>query len=368
MSFRFDVAVVGAGVVGLACANRLAGLGLKKVLLEKERSIGQGISSRNGEVIHAGIYYQPGSLKARLSVSGRIALYDYCLRRNVPHRRLGKWIVAHSEHQRVALTELAERGRRNGVYDLRFVKMEENRRIEVALGASIALESPSTGKADSHAFILSSLAVVEPAGGVLALNTSLAAASVEHDGISMSLVGEKTRISARYITNAAGLSVPAIARSVRGFPVEGIPNPCYTKGNYFCLSFPAPFSRLIYPLPENGGLGVHLTLDLQGLARFGPDVEWVDEPGFEVDESRHSHFAAAIRKYWPECVEEKLYPGFAGVRPKLGTLEAFLDDFVIDGPKQHCIDGLVNLFGIESPGLTASLALADEVVSNLQLS
>ncbi|CAM8670369.1 COG0579 Predicted dehydrogenase [Comamonadaceae bacterium] len=361
MSFRFDVAVVGAGVVGLACANRLAGLGLKKVLLEKERSIGQGISSRNSEVIHAGIYYQPRSLKARLSVSGRIALYDYCLRRNVPHRRLGKWIVAHSEHQRVGLTELAERGRRNGVYDLRFVKMEENRRIEVALGASIALESPSTGKADSHAFILSSLAVVEPVGGGLALNTSLRGGGVEHDGISMSLVGEQTRTKVRYTNNAIGMFDVVYAHGIRELSAERVLKPYHAKADQFCVSGPRPFSKHVCPSPAKDGSGVQLMLDFRALAIVDPYVAWVDE-------SRRSQYAAEIRKYWPVCFKEKQNFGFVDVRLELGTRESFLDDFVIDVPNREAIDRLVNLFSIESPGLTASLAFADEVASNLQLS
>lgn len=363
MSFRFDVAVaiVGPRMVGRGCSNRLVRPGLKTAFLEEETALGQGISTKNREASHAGINCQPESLRPLLSGSGGPAIYDYCLRRKVSHLRLCKWVVVHGEHQPVVNADQAERGRRNEVYDLRFVKIEENRRIEVALGACIALESPSTGKADSHAFNFSPLADVEPVGGGLALNTSLGGASVEHDGISMSLVGEQTRTKVRYTNNAIGMFDALYAHGIRELSAERVPKPYHAKAKQFCVSGPRTFSKHICPSSAKDGSGVQLMLDFRALAIVDPYVAWVDE-------SRRSQYAAEIRKYWPVCFKEKQNFGFVDVRLELGTRESFLDDFVIDVPNREAIDRLVNLFSIESSGLTASLAFADEVASNLQLS
>ena len=366
MSYHVDAVVVGAGVVGLACARRLAEEGLETILLESESSIGQGISSRHSEVIHAGLYYKPGSLKAKLCNLGRQAIYDYCETRQIPYQRIGKWVVATTLAQVDALEKIAARAVENGCTDVAFIDGALARKMEPLLRCEQVLHSPSTGILDSHTFMLSLLGDFERAGGVLAVCSPVFEGDVNGSTTRLTIADmERTTISATYVVNAAGLEAPAVACKLAGFPAVHIPQRCYAKGSYFSLSGKSPFQRLVYPVPETGGLGVHLTLDLDGRARFGPDVEWVDEPNYTVDAAKISQFSAAIKAYWPTCDETRLIPGYAGVRPKLGTRDNFADDFIIQCAETHGIKGLVNLFGIESPGMTGSLAIADEIAARL---
>lgn len=369
MAYRVDAIVVGAGVVGLACARRLALAGLETIVLESAYAIGQGISSRNSEVIHAGLYYKPGSLKARLCRDGRERLYKYCGDRSIPHRCVGKLVVACSDDQLGGLESIAETARNNGCTDLQWLDAHTAKSWEPELNCMAALYSPSTGIIDSHGLMLSFLGDAEATGAVIAYGTPVLDGAVASDEIILRTGGAGTsEIRARYVVNAAGLETPAVASRLLGFPKEHIPDRCYAKGSYFLLSGRSPFSRLIYPVPERGGLGVHLTLDLMGQARFGPDVEWIGEPEYNVDGTKASRFMDAIRQYWPGCSLERLQPGYAGVRPKLGSPESFTDDFVIQCNATHGVKGLVNLLGIESPGLTSCMAIADEVASRLGLS
>ncbi|MEN6543407.1 NAD(P)/FAD-dependent oxidoreductase [Parvibaculum sp.] len=369
-SAEVECVVVGAGAVGLAVARALARAGREVVVLERAGAIGTGISARNSEVIHGGIYYPGGSLKARLCVEGRRMLYTYLDRHGLPHRRCGKLIVANDAAQEAELTRLAERGRANGVEGLTFLTSAEARALEPALRCTSALSSPETGILDAHGFMLSLQGEIEDAGGAIALGSPLIRAEASGRGFALHVGGAAPmRLNARVLVNSAGLSAPAVAARTEGLAPEHVPQAHYAKGNYFSLTGAAPFSRLIYPIPEAAGLGVHLTLDLGGQARFGPDVEWIDplstdEIDYAVDARRGDGFYAAIRSYWPALPDGALQPAYAGVRPKLGG-PAAASDFVISGPEAHGLAGLVNLFGIESPGLTASLAIADEVAARL---
>nr|WP_228487955.1 NAD(P)/FAD-dependent oxidoreductase [Rhodocyclus gracilis] len=350
----------------MACARRLAMAGLETVVIEAERHYGRGISSRNSEVIHAGLYYKPGSLKARLCREGRDQLYAYCLERNIPHRQLGKWIVACSAAQVSGLEKIAARAEENGCTEVRMISGEEARRLEPQLRAEKVLESPRTGIVDSHALMTALLADTEKAGGVLVLDAPVLGGDMGADIICLQVGGkEPASLVAGVVINAAGLSAPALARNFFGLPQSASPRSAFAKGSYFSLSGRSPFSRLVYPVPEVGGLGIHLTLDLQGHARFGPDVEWVDQPSYGVDSAKAANFCAAIQTYWPDCPLERLAPAYAGVRPKLGCREDFFEDFMIQGPLDHGRAGLVNLFGIESPGLTSCFSIADEVAIRL---
>lgn len=362
-----DAIVVGAGVVGLAVARALALAGRSVVVLEGEGAIGTGTSSRNSEVIHAGLYYPEGSLKARLCVEGRLALYAYCAERGVPHRRCGKLLVAANEDEIAAVAAIAERGRLNGAEDLAMISGAEARRMEPELAAVAALWSPQTGIIDSHAYMLALQGDAENAGAVLAFNTPFVAAEPTAQGFLVRTGGtEPMRLACRELVNAAGLGASAVADRIAGLPSDAVPRTRFCKGSYFILAGRAPFSRLIYPAPNAHGLGVHLTLDLGGQARFGPDTEWVEDIRYEVDGGRRAAFAAAIRRYWPGLDEEALSPGYSGIRPKIVGEGEPAGDFRIDGPQTHGTAGLVNLFGIESPGLTASLAIAGEVLARLK--
>lgn len=368
MTYRVDAIVIGAGVVGLACARRLALAGLETIVLEKEAKFGQGISARNSEVIHAGLYYEPESLKARLCREGRNRLYAYCRERHVDHRRTGKWVVATHQSQIGKLESLRENALRNGVDDVEILSAAETSRIEPELHCVAALNSPSTGIIDSHGLMTALLGDYERAGGVVAYRSSFSRGFFGSRHIEVLVDDiERTRIHARYLVNAAGLEAPVIASNLQGVPAPQVPERSFAKGNYFSLNGKSPFSRLIYPLPEPGGLGVHLTLDLQGQARFGPDVEWVELPEYSVNSSRIKMFDEAIRRYWPACAPDRLSPAYAGVRPKLGARDNLAQDFVIQDSSVHQAPGLVNLFGIESPGLTSCLAIADEVAARLNL-
>jgi L-2-hydroxyglutarate oxidase LhgO len=364
---KIDCAVIGAGVIGLAVARRLAAEGREVLILEAEGAFGTGISARNSEVIHAGIYYPAGSLKARLCVAGRSMLYAYCAERGIGHRRCGKLIVAAGEAQREQLGRIAAGAAANGVDDLQFLSRDAARALEPALECSAALLSPSTGIIDSHALMLSLLGDAERHGAVLALQSPVLGGEIVDDGIVLDVkVGaDDTAIHAGTVVNCAGLGAQGIARSLRGLPPAVVPPLSYAKGNYYALAGRAPFSRLIYPVPEAAGLGVHLTLDLGGQARFGPDVEWIDRIDYTVAPERADAFYAEVRRYWPQLPDGALLPAYAGIRPKPHAPGAPACDFLVSGPAEHGIRGLVCLYGIESPGLTACLALADHVVDRL---
>ncbi len=358
---EFDCAVIGAGVVGLAVARALARQGREVVVLEAEGAIGTGTSSRNSEVIHAGIYYPQGSLKARLCVEGKGLLYAYAGERGVPHRRCGKLIVATSDEQVGQLAAIMAKAEANGVDDMVLLSAEEARALEPQLACTAALLSPSTGIVDSHALMLSLQGDLEHAGGVVALKSGVEKACCENAGIVLAMQ-DGTRLRCRSVVNAAGLCAPALARRFEGLAPEAVPQAFFAKGSYFTLAGRAPFTRLIYPVPEAAGLGVHLTLDLGGQAKFGPDVQWVDSAeDLVVDPARGQGFYAEVRKYWPGLPDGALLPGYAGIRPKISGPGEAAADFMISGPAQHGVAGLVNLFGIESPGLTSSLAIAREV-------
>jgi len=359
---RVDCIVIGAGVVGLAVARRLALEGRVVVVLEAEGAIGTHTSSRNSEVIHAGIYYTPGSLKARLCVAGKQALYRYCEAHGVRHRRCGKLIVATGDGQRPALEQLHAQALANGVDDLQWLTSKQARALEPELACVAALISPSTGIVDSHGLMLALQGDAEERGTAFAFRSPVQGGRLAAGGIELEVGGEqRMRIQARCVVNSAGLNAQRVATSLAGFPAGHVP-PChYAKGNYFSLSGRSPFSRLIYPMPELAGHGVHVSLDLSGQARFGPDVEWVQTIDYGVDPRRADVFYREIRRYWPKLAEGALSPGYAGIRPKIQAPGEPARDFLIEGPKDHGIPGLVNLFGIESPGLTASLAIADYV-------
>jgi len=363
---RVDAVVVGAGVVGLAVARAFALAGREVVVLESESTIGTGTSSRNSEVIHAGIYYPPGSLKARLCVAGRRALYPFLAEHGVAHRRCGKLIVATDPNQVPGLERFHAQAKANGVADLRVLSAREARALEPRLACVAALESPSTGIVDSHAFMLGLRGDAEAHGAAIAFRSPLLVGHIENGAIELEVGGrERLRLLARAVVNSAGLFAQDVARSIEGFPAERIPPAHYCKGNYFSLSGRSPFSRLVYPAPEAAGLGVHLTLDLAGQARFGPDVEWIERIDYDVDPKRAEVFYEAIRSYWPGLEDGALQPAYSGIRPKLQARGEASRDFLIQGPADHGVAGLVNLFGIESPGLTASLAIGDAVLELL---
>lgn len=365
-----EAVVIGAGVVGLAVGRALARSGFETIVLERANAIGTGTSSRNSEVIHAGIYYPAGSLKARLCVQGRTQLYAFCDSHGVSHRRCGKLVVATSPQQHAALQDTREKAAANGVA-LSWLDADAARALEPALSCSAALLSPETGIVDSHGLMLALQGDLERHGGALALQSPVLGVQCGSDAHVVEVGGEMPiSLSARIVVNAAGLWAPGLAAAERGLPGAQWPQAFYAKGNYFSLAGRAPFGRLIYPVPEQAGLGVHLTLDLAGQARFGPDVQWLetgdpDAIDYRVDPARADGFYAEIRRYWPGLRDGALQPAYSGVRPKLQGPGAPAGDFVLQGPAEHGVRGLLNLFGIESPGLTASLALADEVLRRL---
>jgi L-2-hydroxyglutarate oxidase LhgO len=359
---RVDCVVVGAGVIGLAVARRLARSGREVIVLEEAEGIGTVTSSRNSEVIHAGIYYPAGSWMARMCVAGKQALYRYCDEHGIPYRNCGKLIVATTQAETENLQSIRAHAEANGVTDMQILSGEAARALEPALNCDAALLSPSTGIIDSHAYMLALRGEAEAAGAAFAFYTPLERARATADRIELEAGGEAPMsLACDLLINAAGLGAPAVARSIEGMPIELIPAPYLAKGNYFSCSARAPFSHLIYPVPEPGGLGVHLTLDMAGQARFGPDVEWIDRIDYAVDPARAEKFYPAIRKYWPTLPDGALMPSYSGIRPKIVPPAVARQDFLMQGPRDHGVAGLINLFGIESPGLTSSLAIADHV-------
>lgn len=363
---RVDVAIIGGGVVGLAIARAMAIAGREVVLLEAERTLGSHTSSRNSEVIHAGLYYPEGSLKARLCVEGNRALYEYCERHDVAHARLGKLIVATREEELPALARIRDRAARSGVAELTPLSATEVRALEPKVKAVAGLWSPSTGIIDSHGYMASLRRDAERHGASMVLASPVVSGKVRDDGIELTTAGrEPTRALCRAVVNAAGPWAPAVARQIEGLPHSTIPDAYFAKGHYFTLAGKSPFSHLVYPVPVPGGLGIHVTLDLNGQARFGPDVSWLDGVDYRFEPERVAAFYAAIRTYYPELADGALNPGFTGIRPKLGPEGSPDGDFVVRGAREHGVAGLVNLYGIESPGLTASLALAELVRAEL---
>ncbi|CAO3353824.1 NAD(P)/FAD-dependent oxidoreductase [Azospirillum melinis] len=368
---RVECVVVGAGVVGLAVARRLARAGREVIVLEEADAIGTGTSSRNSEVIHAGIYYPTGSLRAQLCVPGRDALYDYCAAHGVEHRRIGKLIVATEEAQLPKLAAIRAQAAANGVTDLTEIDAATAMRWEPNLRTVGALLSPSTGIIDSHGLMLALLGDAEDSGAMLALLSPLERSHRTAAGFELEVGGaEPMRIACSTLVNAAGLGAWAVARGLEGLDATHVPPRVLAKGNYYALAAGrSPFSRLVYPVPVEGGLGVHLTLDLAGQARFGPDVEWLGDVNggidYAVDPARADSFYGAVRAYWPGLPDKALVPAYSGVRPKLSGPGQPQADFLIQGPGTHGVAGLVNLFGIESPGLTSCLAIADAVAVEL---
>jgi len=368
---RVDCVVIGAGVVGLAVARALAIAGCEVVVIEREATIGSGISSRNSEVIHAGLYYPPGSHKARLCVRGKSLLYAFCDAHRVPHRRIGKLVVAVDEPQRDALVALQANAVACGVDDTAMLDAHELAAIEPALRGVAALWSPSTGIVDGHALMLALQGDAERHGASVALRTSVEGGAVDDGHLSLETrdaTGERMTLVATRVVNCAGLDAIRVASLLAGADPSRVPRLRRAKGHYFAYAGASPFSHLVYPIPEDGGLGVHATLDLGGQLKFGPDVEWLDDDApfdYVVDETRRPSFERAIRRYWPALPEDRLVPAYAGIRPKLTGPGEPNADFVFSGPRDHGVAGLVHCFGIESPGLTSALAIAEAVVAVL---
>lgn len=355
-----DVVVAGAGVVGIAVARALARAGREVIVLDAAEGIGTETSSRNSEVIHAGIYYPRDSLMARLCVAGRRALYAFCDERAVPVRKCGKLIVATSAEEDAKLGGILARAEANGVEGMRLLDRAEAMALEPNLQCTSALLSSETGIVDSHSYMIALQGDAEAHGAVFVFHSPVAGGRAISDGVEITVGGaDPMSLRCRLLVNSAGLHAPALARSIVGMPTQLVPTQYYAKGNYFTLAGRSPFSRLIYPVPVAGGLGVHLTIDLGGQARFGPDVEWVDTLDYNVDPRRADSFYDAVRRYWPDLADGALQPGYAGIRPKIVPKGAPGQDFVIQPPNVHGVTGLINLFGIESPGLTAAIALAD---------
>lgn len=369
MSTDCECIVIGAGVVGLAIAAKLAQSGLDVVILEREASYGSITSARNSEVIHAGIYYAAGSLKAQCCVAGKQALYQYCRERHIRHEQCGKFIVATSQAQVAELAFIQQHAQANGVADITMMNQQQACALESELFCLAALHSPSTGIIDSHGLMLNLLGDAQANGAVLALHAPVTGIQrlSSGDGYEVTVSGENAmQLSSKILINAAGHGACEIAIQLEALPRQCCPTPLMSKGNYFKLQGKAPFSRLIYPVPEPGGLGVHITIDLAGQARFGPDVEAVVEQDYAVDPHRSAGFYSAVRQYWPGLPDNSLTPDYAGIRPKIHWRNEPYNDFLISSPKDHGLSGLVNLFGIESPGLTSCLAIAERVHSALQ--
>ena len=366
---RVECVVIGAGAVGLAVARRLALAGKEVIVLEKADTFGTETSSRNSEIIHAGIYYAKNSYKARFCVAGKHALYDYLKVHGVAHKKLGKLIVATSRDELKQLDQLDAFARGNGVDDLKRLTPAEVRAMEPLVFCTGALWSPSTGIFDSHGYMLALLGDIEERGGAIAYCAPVTGGKVTNDGIDLDVGGDVSlTVRARTVVNSAGLYAQQVAKSIAGVLPESVPPSYYAKGSYYTLLGKPPFTRPVYPVPEHGGLGVHVSVDLAGQVRFGPDVEWVDRIEYSVNPRRADVFYAAIRHYYPALKDGALQAGYCGIRPKLQSPKDPAKDFVIQGPREHGVPGLVNLFGIESPGLTASFPIADHVADLLAIS
>ena len=367
---KVDCIVVGAGVVGLAVARKLALAGREVLVIDVNPAIGMETSSRNSEVIHAGLYYATGSLKARLCVTGRSALYAYCEERAIAHRRCGKLIVATSNAQRDRLAAIHALALANGCTEVVALTASQAQALEPALSCAAALSSPMTGIIDSHAFMLALQGDAENAGALFAFNSRVTGGRADANGILLQVrtdSNDEVEIEADTVINCAGLHAVQIAGLIDGLDRRTIPQAYFAKGNYYSLACRAPFSHLVYPVPESGGLGVHLTLDLAGQARFGHDVEWIEGADgsidYTVDPRRADKFYSAIRTYWPELPDASLQPAYAGVRPKISPPDAPAADFLITS---HRNPHYLGLYGIESPGLTAALAIADHVIDSIK--
>lgn len=360
-----DALIIGGGVVGLACARRMALSGMSTIVLDSEFSFGQGASSRNSEVIHAGLYYQTNSIKAKLCLEGRELLYKYCQSRNIKHKNIGKWIVANTPKQIKQLEFIAQNAKRNGCNEVYWVDIENAKKEEPELIAKKILASPRTGIIDSHEYMLSLLADIEANNGILVTNSRVLSGRACNDQIIVKIESDKDyEIKAKYVVNSAGLNAISLAKKFNSLNIPSFPERGFCKGNYFSLSGIPPFSKLIYPTPEPGGLGIHFTLDLNGQAKFGPDVEWVNKIDYGVNEERRINFINQISSYWKGIDESRLSPDYSGIRAKISANNSF-SDFIISTEKENGIKGLVNLYGIESPGLTASLAIANQVIMSL---
>ncbi len=362
---RVHALVIGAGVVGLAVGRALAQGGFETIVAESQEGIGQGVSSRNSEVIHSGLYYPPGSLKARLCVRGKDLLYALCASHGVEHRNCGKLTVANSAQEQVTLLRLQERAAANGVA-VQWLEAAQAKALEPALQCQAALLSPSTGVVDSHGFMLALQGDLEAAGGMVAFGSAVESARLSTQGPHLVRMADGSELEAGIIVNSASLHACALARRFDGLQAQFVPREFFAKGNYYALAGRAPFARLIYPAPADAWLGVHLTLDLGGQAKFGPDLEWLDvqspeQIDFAVDPWRADGFYAEVRRYWPALPDGALAPSYSGVRPKIHGPGEPAPDFRIDGPALHGVPGLVNLFGIESPGLTSAMAIAEMV-------
>ena len=362
MTEQVDCVVIGAGVVGLAIARELALVGREVIVLEAAEAIGTHTSSRNSEVIHAGIYYPGGSLKARLCVEGKHKLYAYCAEHGIPHERLGKIVVANDDSEVAALESYLQKAEANGVTDLKWLSLRELRELEPAVRCVAGFLSPSTGVIDSHALMLALQGEAEDHGARVVFHSPIESGEVRDDAIVLSVGGaEPMALACRAVVNSAGLFAQDVARSIRGVLPESIPPQHFAKAHYYTLSGRSPFGRLVYPVATHAFLGVHVTLDLGGQARFGPDVCWVDGVDYSFDHSRAPLFYEAIRRYYPGLKDGALQPGYTGIRPKISGPNEPAADFAIQGPKDHGVPGLVSLYGIESPGLTACLAIAEHV-------
>ena len=362
MAETIDCAVIGAGVVGLAVARKLAMSGREVVVLEAEEHFGTHTSSRNSEVIHAGIYYPTGSLKARLCFAGRNALYRYCAEHDVNHRRIGKVIVACDETELVGLEKYKKQAELNGCADLRMLSSAELAELEPNVKGVAGFLSPSTGIIDAHGLMLAYLGDAETHGAALAVASPVTSGEVTRDGIVLRVASaEPVELVCKTVVNSAGFHAQAAARSIAGIPATTIPPTHYAIGHYYTLAGKSPFNRLVYPVARPDWLGVHVTIDLGGQVKFGPDFAWIDGIDYRFDESREDAFYAAIRHYYPGLPDGALHPGYTGIRPKIHGPSEPAPDFLIQGPRDHGVPGLVNLYGIESPGLTSSLAIADHV-------
>ncbi len=356
-----ETVVIGAGVIGLATGRALAAAGQEVMVLEAEAAIGTGTSSRNSEVIHAGIYYPTGSLKARLCVQGRQLLYGYCKAQGVAHRQVGKLIIAVNDPEMEQLSRHAAQAQANGVDDLQWLTAAQVRALEPEVSSVGGLFSPSTGILDTHEYMLSLQGDIESSGGTVVLNTAVSGVHVCEQGFELSTHNNDSVLACRRLVNAAGLHAQDISRRIDGLPDQSIPPRYLAKGHYYSLTGRAPFSHLVYPMASAAGLGVHVTLDMSGAARFGPDVSWIDELDYSFDDSRRRSFSEAIRRYYAGLDVSRLQPAYTGIRPKVVGPGEAAADFIIQGAAEHGIQGLVSLYGMESPGLTASLAIGSLV-------